>query len=148
MNRLETIEKELDGYKEIISKVESLKKEKKAILKEIEDKAFDALPFEKQFEKFYKSKKGVIKGDLYQLSLVAPKFKKKFVDDEDLERHVEYNIEDVAECLRSIFDKKAREEYQEDLGYEDDDFKAEMKDLCKIAKELMVNNIRGWEQDW
>lgn len=148
MNRLEAINKELEGYKEIISKVEALKKEKKEILKKIEDKAFDALPFEKQFEKFFKSKKGVIKGDLYQLSLVAPKFKKKFVDDEDLERHVEYNIEDVAECLCSIFDKKAKEEYQEELGYDDDDFKEEMKELRQIAKELMSKNIRGWEQDW
>lgn len=147
--RLEEINKELEGYQEIIKKVSALEKEKKAILKKIEDDKFNALSFEKQFEKWFKSKKGRIIGDLYQLSLVAPKFKEKFVDDADLERHVEYNLDDVADCLHSIFDEKYRKSYQEDdLGYCDEDFECEMKELYIIAKELMDNNIKGWEQDW
>jgi len=102
-----------------------------------------------KFEKFYKSKKGLIKANLHQLEISAPLFYSKFVENHpDLERHVEYNIEDVSECLSSIFDKKDKKSYQEELRYDDVDFAEEMKELHEIAKELMDNNVRGWEQDW
>ena len=146
--RLEDIDKELEGYKEIISKVEALKKEKKAILKKIKDDNFKTLPFEKQFEEFYCSNKGTKVSDLYQLSLVAPKFKEKFVDDDDLNRYCDYTIESYQEALCAVFDDENRKDHQEDLGYDDEDFAEEMKEIYAIAKELMDNNIRGWKQDW
>ena len=133
-----------------MSKVAILEKEKKAILKKIKDDEFNKLPFEKQFEKFYKSNKGVICGDLSELEQFAPLFYKKFLDDHIcLDRYQTYHIDMFEEALCCIFDEKAKKKYQEDeLGYDDDDFEYEMNEVIAISKELMDNNIRGWKQDW
>ena len=148
-SRLDEINKELDGYKDIIDKVEVLKKEKKDILKKIKDDKFGLLSFEEQFKKFYNSNKGKICVDLFELEGVVPLFYFKFVDDHFcLDRYRTYHIDMFGDRLCCIFDKDVRKLYQEELGYEDDDFGCEMEEIIEVGKELMINNIRGWIQDW
>jgi hypothetical protein len=147
--RLGEINKELESYKEILDKVKSLEKEKKEILKKIEKEKISALPFENQFETFFTSKKGVRCSDLFELETIAPKFYSKFVDDHFcLDRYQTYEIDMFYGELSSIFSEESKLRYKESLGYDDEDFEAELKDIFEIGKELMDNKVRGWKQDW
>jgi len=133
--RLGEINKELESYKEILKKIE---KEK-----------ISALPFENQFETFFTSKKGVRCSDLFELETIAPKFYSKFVDDHFcLDRYQTYEIDMFYDELSSIFSEESKLRYKESLGYDDEDFEAELKDIFEIGKELMDNKVRGWKQDW
>lgn len=132
MDRLNEINQELESYKDIIAKINSLKKERKLILNKIRKKEFETLPFEEQFKKFFKSKKGHIIQDISELSEVAPLFCSKFIDTDNFDRYQIYQIDIYAEEFGSIFDLNIRGNYK----------------LYDIAKELMDNNIRGWKHDW
>ena len=150
MTRLDEINKELENYKEIITNIDALKKEKNAILKKIKEDEFKALPLEKQFKKFFTSSKGNICANLLDLSEKAPLFYSKFIDNRyNFNKYRTYDIIDTFEQeLCAVYDDCYRKDYQEELGYDDKEFEEEMKYIIAIANELMTNNIIGWKHDW
>ena len=147
--RIKQIDKELEEYNEVIKKIKLLEKEKAKLKKEIEQERFNALPFEEQFCEWFGT--GKIISDLYQLSLVAPKFKEKFVDSNrgNFDRHRTYDISEFYKCenLHAIGDEEMKNELRADFKTEEE-FQEFYNELLDIAKELFDNNVAGWVQDW
>lgn len=148
--RIEQIDKELDGYKDVMTTIDALRKERAAIVKKQKEDEFDKLSFEKKFEQWFGKKK--ILSDVFELKRQAPKFYKKFVDTinrkYDYHRYATYRVDEYFEDdFYPLLDEDVKMEMHGEYKTTEE-FQKEYDELLECAKELYSKNIVGWVHDW